>query len=235
MSTATDVSTLIPLPESTGAPTVTPSWSPRRAALIGGLALALMAAVSAFGVFGAIGPLVTHGDAEKTAAAIINSELLFRAGIASLIVVVVLDLIAASALFWVFKPVNASVSTMASWFRVAYAAVFLVAILQLPIAVTLLDEPELALRSIEAFYTIWQIGLILFGVDLMIYGYLAYTSGFMARIFGIALVVAGLGYIADGLGLVLIAGFTPTFGVFTFGGEVALFFWLLIRGHKLPR
>jgi hypothetical protein len=234
MSTATAPSTPTALLPVSGTATLTPTWSPRRAALIGGIALALMAVFSAFGVFGAITPLITPGDAEKTAAAIIDSELLFRSGIASLIVVVMLDLIAASALFWVFRPVSASISAMATWFRMAYAAVFLVAILQLPIAVTLLDEPELALRAIDAFYTIWQIGLILFGIDLMIYGYLAYRSGFMAKIFGIVLVIAGVGYVGDGLGLVLVAGFTPTFGAFTFGGEVALFFWLLIRGRKLP-
>lgn len=210
-------------------------WSPRTAALIAGTALALMAALSGFGVFGAIAPLVTHGDADKTAAAIAGSELLFRSGIASLIVVVILDLIAASALFWVFTPVNSSVSAMATWFRVAYAAVFLVAILQLPLALSALDQPEQALRSIESFYTIWQIGLIIFGVDLVIYGYLAFRSAFMARIFGILLAVAGAGYLADGFGLVLVPGFTPTFGAFTFVGEVALLVWLLIRGRKLPR
>ncbi len=209
-------------------------WSQRTSALIAGSALALMAALSGFAVFGAIAPLITPGDAEKTATAIRGSEMLFRSGIAILVTVVILDVVVAVALYRVFERVDHSVSSMAAGFRVAYAAVFLVAILQLSTAVTLLGEPEAALRAIESFYTIWYIGLTLFGVHLGLEGYLAYRSGFMPRIFGVLLLIAGIGYLADGFGIVLVPGFTTTFSAFTFVGEVALFLWLLIKGRKLP-
>jgi hypothetical protein len=224
-------------PETHAAPvarsTIT-AWSPRRSALIAGAALALMAVVSAFGVFGALAPLITAGDADKTARAILDSELLFRSGIASLVVVVILDIVAATALFRLFEPVNRSVSAMAALFRITYSAVFLIAILQLSVAVTLLGEPELAMRAIEAFYTIWYAGLVLFGIHLLLIGYLAYRSAFMPKIFGILVALAGLGYLADGFGIVMVPGFSTTFGMFTFGGEVALFVWLLIKGRRLP-
>lgn len=210
------------------------AWSQRTSAFIGGNALALMAVLSGFAVFGAITPLITAGDAEKTATAILGSEWLFRSGIAMLIVVVLLDVVVAIALFRVFERVNHGISTMAASFRIVYAAVFLVAILQLSTAITLLDDPDAALRAIESFYTIWYIGLILFGVHLLLEAYLAYRSGFMAKIFGVLLVIAGLGYVADGFGIVLIPGFATTFSAFTFVGEVALFLWLLIKGRTLP-
>ena len=95
---------------------------------------------------------------------------------------------------------------MAAWFRVAYAAVYLVAIIQLVIALGLLDDPAQALRAVNAYDTIWHVGLILFGVHLLLIGYLAYRSGFMPKIFGILLVVAGLGYLVDGFVLVLVPG-----------------------------
>ncbi|HYI32839.1 MAG TPA: DUF4386 domain-containing protein [Glaciibacter sp.] len=211
-----------------------PGWSQRTSALIAGSALALMAVLSGFAVFGAIAPLITPGDAEKTATAILGSETLFRSGIAILIVVVLLDVVVAIALFRVFERVNHGISTMAAGFRLVYSAVFLIAILQLATAVTLLDDPEAALRAIESFYTIWYLGLILFGVHLLLEGYLAYRSGFMAKIFGILLVIAGLGYVADGFGIMLVPNFTSTFSAFTFVGEVALFLWLLIKGRALP-
>jgi len=207
--------------------------SQRSASLVAGLALALMAVLSGFGVFGAIQPSITPGNAEATAAAILGSELMFRLGIASLILVIVLDVIAASALYTVFAPVNQSLSRMAAWFRLAYSVVFLVAILQLPIAVSLLAEPVAALRAIEAFYTIWYIGLILFGFHLLLIGYLAFRSGFMAKVFGILLILAGIGYAVDGFGLVIIPDFTAFLGQFLFVGEVVLIFWLLIRGRRL--
>ena len=119
---------------------------------------------------------------------------------------VILDIVVAAALLRLFEPVDRSVSIMAAWFRVAYAAVYLVAIIQLVIALGLLDDAPLALRAINAYDTIWHVGLILFGVHLLLIGYLAYRSGFMPKIFGILLVVAGLGYLVDGFVLVLVPG-----------------------------
>ena len=204
----------------------------RTASLTAGLALAVMAFLAAFGVFGAIGALVTPGNAAKTAVDIAGSQALFRWGIASLILVAVLDVVVAGALFTLFAPVNRSVSLMAAGFRVAYAAVYLVAIIQLVVALGLLGDPAQALRAIDAYNTIWLVGLILFGVHLLLIGYLAYRSGFMAKVFGILLVVAGLGYVVDGFLAVLVPGPSFSIGQFTFVGEVALIFWLLIRGSR---
>jgi|SoiMethySBSTD1v2_1073268.scaffolds.fasta_scaffold622307_2 Domain of unknown function (DUF4386) len=208
------------------------SRSLRTASLIAGLALALMAVLAVFGNFVAIQSLVTPGDAAKTAIDISNSEALFRWGIASLIVIAVLDIIVAGALLRLFEPVNRSVSITAAWFRVAYAAVYLVAVIQLVMALGLLGDPNQALRAIDAYDTIWLVGLILFGVHLLLIGYLAYRSGFMARVFGVLLVVAGLGYIADGFVAVLVPGPSISIGQFTFIGEAALIFWLLIKGTR---
>ena len=150
-----------------------------------------MAVLAAFGVFGAISALITPGDAARTAQDIAASPSLFRLGIAGLIVVVILDVIVAAALFIVFAPVNRMVSIMAAGFRIAYAAVYLVAIAQLVIAVHLLGDPDQALLAVNAYDTIWQVGLILFGVHLLLIGALAYRSGFVPKIFGILLVIAG--------------------------------------------
>ena len=191
-----------------------------------------MAVLAAFGVFGAVSALITPGDAARTAQDIAASPSLFRLGIACLIVVVILDVIVAAALFTVFAPVNRMVSAMAAGFRVAYAGVYLVAIAQLVIALQLLADPAQALRAINAYTTIWQVGLILFGVHLLLMGYLAYRSGFMPKIFGILLLIAALGYLADGFGTVLIQDYSISIGAFTFVGEVALIFWLLISGSR---
>lgn len=74
--------------------------------------------------------------------------------------------------------------------------------------------------------------LILFAVHLLLIGYLAYRSGFMATGLGILLVLAGLGYLLDGLGTLLMPGYSVSVAQFTFVGEVALIFWLLIRGRR---
>jgi hypothetical protein len=204
----------------------------RRASLTAGIALALIVVLAPFGTFGAVGRLVTPGDAAKTAQDILGSEGLFRWGIASLILVVILDVIVAAALLTVFEPVNRSVSTMAAWFRLAYAAVYLAAISQLVVALGFLGDPDQALRAVDAFDTVWHVGLNLFGVHLLLLGLLAYRSGFMHKIFGILLVIAGLGYLVDGFGVVLVPGYALDIGRFTFVGEAALMFWLLIKGSR---
>src|SRR5215217_8406561 len=204
----------------------------RRASLTAGLALALIIVLALFGAYGAVGALVTPGDAGRTAQDILGSEGLFRWGIASLFLVVILDIVVAAALFTVFEPVNRSVSTMAAWFRATYAAVYLVAISQLVVALGLLGDPDQALRAVDAYDTIWHVGLILFGVHLLLLGILAYRSDFIPRIFGILLVIAGLGYLADGFAAVLIPDYSMNISAFTFVGEATLMLWLLIKGSR---
>jgi hypothetical protein len=208
------------------------AWSPRRASLIAGISYLLLSVLAAFGNFGAIKALVTPGDAAKTAKDILGSESLFRVGIACLILAVMLDIVVALALRALFEPVNKSVSTMAAAFRVAYAAVFLVAISQLVGALALLDDASLALHAIDAFTTIFTIGLVLFGVHLMLIGHLVYRSGFAPRILGVLLAIAGLGYLVDGFGVVLVRDYSAI-GQFTFVGEVALVIWLLVKGIRI--
>ncbi len=205
----------------------------RSASLIAGVGLALMAVIAAIAVFGAISPLIAGDDAAKIAQNIAEGEAQFRWGIAGVIVVVILDIVVAAALLTLFSPVDRQLAIVAAWFRVAYAAVYLVAILQLVIAVDLLDDPEAALRAIDAYRAIWLVGLILFGFHLLAIGYLAYRSGFMARVFGILLVVAGAGYIVDGFLAILAREPVISVGQFTFVGEVAFIGWLLIRGRRI--
>jgi hypothetical protein len=157
---------------------------------------------------------------------------LFRWGIASLILVVILDIIVATALLTLFEPVNRSVAIMATWFRLAYAAVYLAAISQLVIALGLLGDRDQALRAVNAYDTIWHVGLNLFGVHLLLIGLLAYRSNFMPKVFGILLLIAGLGYLVDGFGAVLVPPYALDIGRFTFVGEAALMFWLLIKGTR---
>jgi hypothetical protein len=204
----------------------------RTASLIAGLGLALIVVLAPVGNFVAVQPLITPGDAAKTVQDILNSESLFRWGIASLVLTAVLDMIVAGALFVVFEPVSRGVSMMAALFRVAYSAVFLVGISQLVAALGLLRDPPQAMRAVDAYNTIWLVGLIFFGVHLMLLGYLAYRSGYMAKIFGILLVVAGLGYLVDGFGTVLVPNYSMNIAQLTFVGEAALMLWLLIKGTR---
>lgn len=210
------------------------SWSPRTASLIAGIALAVMAVLGGFGNFGAFVPLIIPGDATQTANNITGSPLLFLAGVASFVIIAILDVIVAGALYTLFKPVSRGLSAAAAWMRTVYAVLLLVAISQLMIGFSMLSDPEAALPVLVSFNTIWVISLSLFGMSLLLIGHLAFRSGFIAKVFGILLAIAGVGYLADAFGMAFVPGFTAVFAQFLFVGEVAIIFWLLIRGRRLP-
>lgn len=211
-----------------------PNRAPGTASLVAGIALAVMAVVGAWAHLGALAPLFVDGDAARTAGNIAAAEPLFRAGTAAMIFMAVLDIVVAIALYLVLEPVNRGVAFASAAFRVAYTAGLMVAVGFLVSVPAHLDDPDQVLYLVESYDAIWQTSLILFSVHLLLIGYLGYRSAFMPRIFGILLVVAGLGYLADGLGGILIPDFSPTFTFVTFVGEVALIFWLLISGRRLP-
>ena len=94
----------------------------RKASLIAGVALLLMSALAGFGYSFAINRLVTAGNAALTARHIMAHEGLFRFGIASLFLVVALDVVVAWGLYRVFR-VSKRISALAAWLRVVYAAV----------------------------------------------------------------------------------------------------------------
>lgn len=217
----------------------------RRAGLIAGVALLTLAALAGYATIGIIGALVTNGDAAKTAHDILASHALFRIGVGSLVLGAVLDVIIAWALQIFFKPVHKNISTLAAIFRVTYAAIYVVAISQLSAAVNLLTNLEYAkaysvsqvhaemLQKIDSFDTIWQTGLIFFGIHLLLIGYLAYRSTYVPKLVGILLIIAGLGYLVDSFGTIIITGYSADVGKFTFVGEAVLFIWLLLKGRKV--
>ena len=193
-----------------------------------------MAVLGGFANFGAIVPLIARGDAEQTAQNISGAPLLFFAGIGSFLIVALLDIIVAGALYTLFKPVSRRISAAAAWMRSAYAVLLVAAISQLVIGFSLLGNPETALPVLESFNTIWVMSLGVFGISLLLIGYLAFRSGFVPKIFGILLAIAGIGYLADAVGMIFISDFSAVFAQFMFVGEVAIIFWLLIKGRGLP-
>lgn len=204
----------------------------RTTSWIGGVALLLIAILAGAGYFGALAPLITAGDATQTAANIAGSDLQVRLGVLCMVLAAILDVIVAAVLLAMLEPVNRIVSTTAAWFRIAYSAVFLVAITQLATAPTLVGDPQSALNAIEAYNIIWRTGLILFAIHLLLVGYLGYRSGFMPKALAALIAIAGIGYLVDGMGTILVANYTPTISTFTFIGEVALIGWLIWTGSR---
>jgi len=210
--------------------------------------LLAMAAIAILGTVGTQNPIVV-GDVARTASNIMDGESLFRIGVAGWLVVAVLDVVVAAALYVVYRPVNRYLSMLAAWFRLVYAAIFVGSIASLLLAVQLLGdaaytelgEAQLnaqAMIALDAFKNGWALGLVLFGVSLGLLGYLAYASGFTPKILGILLWVAGAAYVVANVAKILIPELGETMDTVAAApaaiGELAFAFWLLARAGRLP-
>jgi uncharacterized protein DUF4386 len=202
----------------------------RKASTTAGAALLAMSVLSAFGYLFAVKGLVVPGNAARTTKNITAHESLFRLGILSLYLVAALDVVAAWALYRVFKPVNQGLSKLAAWLRTAYAAVFMVGISQLFGA---LRTHARALQHINTFTNIWDAGLVLFGLSLFVLAQLAHRSGYVPKLLGVLLAIAGFGYVFDTVVRALVQGSSSDVSAITGMGEFVFALWLVIRGRRI--
>jgi hypothetical protein len=218
--------------------------SQRRAAIVAGVGLLLMAILSPFALLNVYQNVLVPGDATATAANIIAAGNLFNVGTSIFLVVAILDIVVAWALYELFKPVNKSLSLLAALLRLAYAPIFALALTNLFSAAQLLSGADYlkafetdqlnaqATLSLTAFKNGWDIGLVIFGLHLLVLGYLAFKSGFIPKWLSVLIVVAGLGYIVDSFGKFLLPIYNFSLAKFTFVGEAILILWLLWLGIK---
>lgn len=216
-----------------------------QAAIIAGISLLIMAILAPIANFSILQRVVVPDDAASTVSNILDSEGLFRIAICFFLIVAILDIIVAWALYAFLKPVNKSLSLLTAWFRLVYATmlgavlIYLIKVLQLLNGAEYLSAFETSqlqaqvMLSLNNFALGWEFGLIIFGVHLLLLGYLFFRAGYMRKVLGMLLVLASLGYLIDGFGKLLSSNYNVSIAVYTFIGEVILIFWLFIKGRKL--
>ncbi len=218
--------------------------SPRKVALIAGIGLLVMALLAPFALFGVLQNLVVPTDAAATVENIIASEGLFRAGIAAFLIVIMLDVVVAWALYVLLRPVSRTLALLTAWLRLAFAAVFASALVNLLDVAQLLGGADGAslqpaqlqaqvMSSIASFDNGWiVIAHAIFGLHLFGLGYLLFRSAHFPRFLGVLVIIAGGGYLVDSFGMILVPNYALSIGAFTFVGEALLIFWLFWRAIK---
>lgn len=217
----------------------------KKSAIIAGICLLLMAIIAPIANFAIIQRLIDPNDVAKTVSNITESNGIFRLGIGLFMIVALLDILVAWALYIFLKPVNKSLSLLTAWLRIVYATILLVVLINLINVLQLLNGADYlsvfstnqlqtqVMLSLNIFTHGFEFGLIIFGFHLLLLGYLIFKAGYMRKILGILILLAALGYLIDGFGNLLSTDYNISISMYTFIGEVILIFWLLIIGRKI--
>jgi len=224
----------------------------RQAALTAGLALILMAIAAAFSYGYVHGSLVVSGDAGATYRNLSSSGSLFAAELFGWVLILIADVVAAWALYLFFRPVHPRIALLGAWLRLVYAALLGVAVSNLFFVRNLALPNDKALRPdslqalttlhLDAFESIWSMGLIVFGGHLLIVGWLAWRSSGVLKTIGLLVGLAGIGYLVVHFCSAflpqygrLVAALTAGFMVPMTAGELGMAIWMLCRGGRAPK
>ena len=225
--------------------------NPRTAAVIAGIGYVVLFVLGVFANFFVREGLVVTDDAQATAANIAESEGLFRLGMASFLVIFLVDVVVAWALYIVFRRANRDVSLVAAWFRLVYTVFLGVALIYFFQALQFLSDSSFlesfdtnqretqALIALDTFNSAWLIGLAAFGVHLITLGGLILRTRSAPRMLGYALSAAGAAYVIDTVAHSLLGnyadyetGLIVMVAVPSVIAEGWMGLWLLLRGGK---
>jgi hypothetical protein len=221
--------------------------SPRRAAIVAGIASLLMAVVAGFAEMNVRQTLIVPGDAIRTATQVQGNASLFLVGILGLLGVVILDLVVTWAFFVYFRSFSKQGSWVAAVLRFVYSVAFGIVQVNLWLGYRLLSvqgnisapDAGKAMDYFSAYETGWAACLIVFGLHLVVVGWMGVRLHALPKWLGLVLLMAGIAYGVDNAAKLLWTGYAdykPTFtavvALFSIVGEVGLALWLLIKGGK---
>lgn len=208
--------------------------------------------IIACGLFAEIGvrsQLIEPGDPATTAQNIIDSPVLFRAGLAADIVMFIADVALAIVLYQLFKPLSRTLSMLAAAFRLTQTAIIGLNLLNMFQAVRIVDDVDylnvfadgqadaLALLYLDAHKYGYLLGLAFFGASTLIISYLALSSRQVPRPLGVLLGLAGAGYLVDTFSFLLIPDYDGSASPIVLApaliAEIWFALWLLTKGRRL--
>ncbi len=227
------------------------SGARRRAALIAGVAYAVMFVLAIGANFGALGQIVVADDPSATVANIVKHESAFRLGMAAFAVIAVLDILIAWALHVLLRDLSPNRSLLAAWLRLAYGAIFAVAVGFMYLALVLATNPEkfagldagqreaLAGLSMDGFDIVWHVALMVFGLHLIMIASILVPARVAPRALGAVLAFAGAAYIVDTFARVVPTNYAAIADVMlvvvalpSMIGEMWFAGWLVLRAPR---
>ncbi len=193
-------------------PVTSPSAAPaapgvigrQAAARIAGVGYVLLFGLAIFANFMVLEGLVVDGDATTTVANLTASMGMFRLGLVAFLMVAVIDVVIAWALFVVLREVHRDLALLAAWSRLVYTVFLGVALVYFFQVIVLLTDAGIGaamgpdaigaqvMLALGSFDAAWLVGLTVFGVHLVLLGVLLMRGQLVPRVLGVLLIVAGV-------------------------------------------
>jgi len=222
--------------------------SVKKRARVAGLLYLLLAITSVFGLIYVPSKIIVPQDTLATVHNIIASEVLFRLGILSNLIYLIVFIFLVQAFYNLFKEVNTKqASLMVSLVLVAIPVAFLNELNQVAVLILLngdgfmqVFETKQLHALVRMFLNLYEYGnfmvTIFWGLWLIPLGLLVIKSRFIPRILGFLLIIGCSGYVVSGFTFLL----SPHYGRIVFPiatipsaiSEFSMILWLLIKGAR---
>lgn len=203
-----------------------------------------------FAIFYVPSQIHVAGDAMATMTNLLAHRGLFLAGAGADSLIMLVEVMLSAMLYFMFKPVNATLAGAAGLTRLMEAAV-MGAMLLFSVAALGFADPATAPIGFDAAQRAGMAGLMLhihdagiwvwqvfFFLHLVILGQLVARSGQYPRLIGHAMSIGGLGYLLDSIHSIalpdaaLLGTVTAAFLAIVSLAEISFALWLLIRGPR---
>jgi hypothetical protein len=228
------------------------SRSPQPYVRIGGALYLIIIALGLFAEGGVTNTLIVAGDAAATARNIIESQPLWRLGVAVNLIVPICAVPLLAIEYLLLRPVSKPLVLLAVLFNVVSLALEAVSKIHLLEVTALLGGDSsyasafgpqqlhaLAHLSLQSHDAAWNLALIFFGFTCVINGILIFKSGYLPKAVGVLMQLAGLSYLTACLSVFFAPAFAdhilPAVLLPAFIGESSLCLWLLVKGVDLNK
>ncbi len=194
--------------------------------------------------------LIVNGNAQATIENITNSEMLFRLGFASDIIMVLADISIALVFYLMLKHVSKSVSLLSAMFRLAQAIIIAVNLMNHFGVILIINSGDLAgafessqlsstiMFMMEAHSYGYLLSGVFFGFSCLVLSYLIRKSEYLPSLFGILVGIAGLFYVIDSFTQFLVPEFSEITEVMVIiaaiVSEISFAIWLTAKGAVSP-
>jgi hypothetical protein len=225
--------------------------SQRNAARVAGFAFLSAMAIVVLANYGISFRLSVPGNAAETARNIMAHETLFRLNIACNLIYVINILALLTALYVTLKPVNRSLALVATFCRLVVALMWGVTALNMLGALRFLGDAAylpvfkadqlqaLARLHLSSSYDAYYVGLPFWGLASTVCSYLWFKSRFIPRALAVFGMISSAWCVFSAFAFIVFPHFDATVSASWFDMpmvvfEIAMGFWLLIKGLRAP-